>query len=64
MANQSGEFLIPDHYQVPTRYLDADSTREMFIFPKDMQRRSVEPNHLNTQKLVEYFEADWRVVMR
>lgn len=64
MANQSGEFLIPDHYQVPTRYLDADSTREMFIFPKDMQRRSVEPNHLNTQKLVEYFEADWRAVMR
>lgn len=64
MANQSGEFLIPDHYQVPTRYLDADSTREMFIFPKDMQRRSVEPNHLNTQKLVEYFEADWRIVMR
>ena len=64
MANQSGEFLIPDHYQVPTRYLDADSTREMFIFPKDMQRRSVEPNHLNTQKLVEYFEADWRSVMR
>lgn len=64
MANQSGEFLIPDHYQVPTRYLDADSTREMFIFPKDMQRRPVEPNHLNTQKLVEYFEADWRAVMR
>lgn len=64
MANQSGEFLIPDHYRVPTRYLNADTTREMFVFPKDMQRRAVEPNHLNTQKLVEYFEADWRVVMR
>lgn len=64
MANQTGEFLIPDHYRVPTRYLDAETTREMFVFPKDMQRRSVEPNHLNTQKLVEYFEADWRAVMR
>lgn len=64
MANQTGEFLIPDHYRVPTRYLDAETTREMFVFPKDMQRRAVEPNHLNTQKLVEYFEADWRAVMR
>ncbi|MCO6521739.1 MAG: polyamine aminopropyltransferase [Snodgrassella sp.] len=64
MANQNGEFLIPDHYRVPTRYLDANSTREMFNFPKDMQRRAVEANHLNTQKLVEYFEADWRTVMR
>lgn len=64
MANQTGEFLIPDHYRVPTRYLDAETTREMFVFPKDMQRRAVEPNHLNTQKLVEYFEDDWRAVMR
>ncbi len=64
MANQTGKFLIPDHYRVPTRYLDAETTREMFVFPKDMQRRAVEPNHLNTQKLVEYFEADWRAVMR
>lgn len=64
MANQTGEFLIPEHYRVPTRYLDAETTREMFVFPKDMQRRAVEPNHLNTQKLVEYFEADWRAVMR
>lgn len=64
MANLTGEFLIPDHYRVPTRYLDAETTREMFVFPKDMQRRAVEPNHLNTQKLVEYFEADWRAVMR
>lgn len=64
MANQTGKFLIPEHYRVPTRYLDAETTREMFVFPKDMQRRAVEPNHLNTQKLVEYFEADWRAVMR
>jgi spermidine synthase len=36
----------------------------MFVFPKDMPRLNVEANHLNTQKLVEYFESDWRAVMR
>ena len=64
MANTDGKFTIPDHYRVPTRFLDADSTKAMFAFPKDMARRNVEPNHLNTQKLVEYFEADWRIAMR
>ena len=64
MANTDGKFTIPDHYRVSTRFLDVDSTKAMFAFPKDMARRNVEPNHLNTQKLVEYFEADWRIAMR
>lgn len=64
MANTDGHFIIPSQYRVATRYLDADSTKAMFSFPKDMARLHVEPNHLNTQKLVEYFEADWRIAMR
>jgi len=36
----------------------------MFRFPPDMARRAVEPNYLNTQKLVSYFEQDWGEVQR
>jgi len=31
----------------------------MFEFPPDMQPIAVEPNWLNTQTLVHYFEQDW-----
>ena len=36
----------------------------MFYFAPDMARREVEPNYLNNQKLVAYFEHDWANVMR
>ena len=36
----------------------------MFRFPPDMARRKVEPNYLNNQILVSYFESDWRNVTR
>lgn len=64
MASLQDDFAIPTHYRVPTRFLDATTTAQMFEFPKDMPRLQVEANHLNTQKLVEYFESDWRAVMR
>jgi spermidine synthase len=57
-------FVPPTHYSVPTRFLDADSTRLMFSFPPDMRPPPVEPNHLNTQALVHYFEQDWGNVVR
>jgi spermidine synthase len=46
------------------RYLNADTTREMFIFPPDMQPLTMAPNRLNTQSLVHEFEQDWRRVIR
>lgn len=64
MASLQDDFKIPASYRVPTRFLDHTNTAQMFAFPKDMPRLNVEANHLNTQKLVEYFEADWRAVMR
>ena len=64
MASLQDDFKIPASYQVPTRFLDKTTTAQMFVFPKDMPRLNVEANHLNTQKLVEYFESDWRAVMR
>jgi spermidine synthase len=40
------------------------TTAQMFYFPKDMQKPVVEPNDLNNQRLVQYFEQDWREVIR
>ena len=59
LAARQGEFSPPERYSVATRFLDAESTRLMFEFPPDMQPIDVEPNWLNTQALVHYFEQDW-----
>lgn len=64
IAGRLADFEIPQHYQLPMRFLDAMTTAQMFYFPKDMQRWDVEPNDLNNQKLVHYFEQDWREVIR
>ena len=41
------------------RYLDADSLRALFLFSPDMGPLPVEPNRLNNQQLVQYYEQDW-----
>jgi spermidine synthase len=41
------------------RYLDADSMRALFLFSPDMGPLPVEPNRLNNQRLVQYYEQDW-----
>jgi spermidine synthase len=57
-------FVPPVRYRVPTRFLDAAVTAQMFTFPPDMGPRAVEPNWLNTQRLVQYFHDDWARVAR
>ncbi|BCL76581.1 polyamine aminopropyltransferase 1 [Jeongeupia sp. HS-3] len=57
-------YTPPTAIPVPTRYLDAGAIKLMFDFPPDMQPSKVEPNRLNTQSLVHYFEQDWRNVQR
>ncbi|MBB5019943.1 spermidine synthase [Chitinivorax tropicus] len=57
-------FVPPSRYRLPMRFLDGDSTKLMFSFPPDMQRIEVEPNRLNNQSLVHYFEKDWAQVIR
>jgi len=64
LANTGGGFTPPTHYRLPMRYIDGAVTAEMFAFPADMQRLDVEPNHLNTQALVRYFDEDWHRVIR
>ena len=64
LAARADNFPVPRPFDVPTRYLNGETAAEMFRFPPDMARREVEPNYLNTQKLVSYFEQDWGEVQR
>ncbi|KQQ86845.1 polyamine aminopropyltransferase [Massilia sp. Leaf139] len=64
MASPQAQYAPPERYALPLRYLNADTTRAMFSFPPDMQRRPMAPNRLNTQSLVHEFEQDWNGVIR
>ena len=64
LATRRPGYTPPTQYSVPTRFLDAETTRLMFQFPPDMQPLPVEANHLNSQSLVHYFEQDWGNVVR
>ena len=64
LAGKRKDFALPQRYSVTMQYLDAESTRLMFKFPPDMQEVPVEPNRLNSQSLVRYFEEDWQQVIR
>lgn len=48
------------HYPDNLRYLNQTTLEQMFIFPADMQcHDSLQPNKLNNQSLVHYFEVEW-----
>jgi spermidine synthase len=64
LASPQQQYTPPTSYRLPMRFLNADTTREMFLFPPDMQRVEMAPNRLNTQSLVREFEQDWRQVIR
>jgi spermidine synthase len=44
------------------RYLSAAGVPQMFQFPNDMLPVDAEPNRLNDQVLVRYYEHDWREI--
>ena len=60
----AASYTPPTRYALPMRYLNGETTREMFAFPPDMQRLPMAPNRLNTQSLVREFERDWNGVIR
>jgi len=64
LASQDATFTPPESYRLPMRYLDRETTREMFRFPADLPRPDVEPNRLNNQSLVRYFDEDWHQFIR
>jgi spermidine synthase len=46
------------------RFLAAANIPEMFTFPNDMKQVPAEPNRLNDQVLVRYYEKEWRDIAR
>jgi spermidine synthase len=44
------------------RFLAASNIRDLFRFPNDMLPVDAEPNRLNDQVLVRYYEREWRDV--
>lgn len=52
---------LPQTLKLPEglKFVSDASTRDMFRFPPDMGPIKVEPNRLNNQMLVRYFEAEW-----
>ncbi|MBI3929813.1 MAG: polyamine aminopropyltransferase [Armatimonadetes bacterium] len=46
------------------RFLDRDTFRGMFEFPRDMQPVSAEVNRLFNQVLVHYYQEDWETLSR
>lgn len=59
IATRELSFEAPDTFTVPTRFVNAESFRQMMVFPKDMQPVQTEINKLNNQVLVNYFEHEW-----
>jgi spermidine synthase len=53
-------FREPSHLALTgLRFLNDDVLASMFVFPEDMGRVPVEPNRLNNQHLVRYYESEW-----
>jgi spermidine synthase len=46
------------------RYLAVQGIPDLFRFPKDMLPLDAEPNRLNDQVLVRYYDREWRQVAR
>ena len=57
-------YHVPGALPDRLRFLTVDILPELFVFPPDMARVPVEPNRLNTQVLVRYYEREWRELNR
>jgi spermidine synthase len=54
----------PSHLPDGLRFLTTQVLPDMFRFPADMQPVPAEPNRLNDQILVRYYERDWNEIAR
>jgi spermidine synthase len=59
-----GHWSPPAQLPADLRFLNRATLQEMFTFPRDMTRVDAEPNRLNTQALVRYYEEEWRAINR
>jgi spermidine synthase len=54
------ELPVPDRLPAGVRTLDPPSLRALFVLSPDIGPVEVEPNRLNSQVLVRYYEEEWR----
>jgi spermidine synthase len=59
-----GPIAVPDALPAGLRFLSAPTLPQLFTFPPDMARVEAEPNRLNTQALVRYYESEWSAINR
>ncbi len=57
-------FELPQQLPAGLRFLSTRNVGEMFVFPNDMQPVAAEPNRLNDQILVRYYESEWKDIAR
>lgn len=58
------EYAPPESLPAGLKFLTIALTPQLFSFPVDMGPVAVEPNRLNDQVLVRYYEQEWREVTR
>lgn len=59
-----GEYSLPKQLPASLRFLTPRNIAGLFEFPSDMQPVPVEPNRLNDQVLVRYYDQEWRQITR
>jgi spermidine synthase len=59
-----GPWTPPDALPGDLRFLSRETLPELLTFPRDMARIDAEPNRLNTQALVRYYEEEWQAINR
>jgi spermidine synthase len=57
------DFRLPQTLPSGLRFLSMQNVGEMFVFPNDMLPVAAEPNRLNNQVLVHYYERDWKDIV-
>jgi len=57
------DYRLPRALPAGLRFLSVRNVGEMFIFPNDMLPVAAEPNRLNSQVLVHYYDRDWKDIV-
>lgn len=55
-----GEYRAPQAMPEGLRFLTPQVLGSLFVFSPDVDRIEVEPNRLDTQALVRYYDQGWR----
>jgi spermidine synthase len=57
------DYQLPRALPAGLRFLSPWNVGEMFVFPNDMLPVAAEPNRLNSQVLVHYYDRDWKDIV-